>query len=513
MIRIAIILVASLSLLATFSARAADAPVVATSFKAGFAERDITPDVGMEQPGGYGKAFHRVLHDPCKARAAVFDDGTTRVAVVGVDALSIMRPSVEAARKQIADRCGIPATHVLIGASHSHSAGPITGVLPHQFDDAPDWVQKLAYERTITVNPAYAAKVEKAIADAVCDADAKKVVAKAAAGFGRADGVAFNRRFRMKSGFSASHPGVGNPDIVEPAGPTDPQVGVLGAWDQKGKLLGCVVNFACHNTTGPGGTSADWVYYMEKAIRGLMGDDVGVVYLQGAAGDVTQVNNQQTTATPQSGEAASMRVGGRVGAGAVEALLSLQPTAGPLGPIAVEGKTLSVKRRVPSARRVAKCAEVAKKDPPKALDQTEWTFAKEIVLLDAILKKEPKAVFEIQAVQVGPVVMLANPAEYFCQYGLDLKKGSKFPVTFPVSLANDVIGYVPTEDAFGEHGGGYETRLTAYSNLEPTGGTQIRDALLELSAKLTPGVVPTAPPAPPFKGSGWRYGDNKPELE
>src|SRR4051794_17911715 len=121
---IAIVVITTIS----WVARAADAPVPATPFKAGFAERDITPDIGMEQPGGYGKAYHRVLHDPCKARAAVFDDGKVRVAIVGVDALSIMRPSVEAARKQIAERCGIPATHVLIGASHSHSAGPITGV-------------------------------------------------------------------------------------------------------------------------------------------------------------------------------------------------------------------------------------------------------------------------------------------------------------------------------------------------------------------------------------------------
>jgi neutral ceramidase len=508
------VLVCMLAIVTPAIRAADDAPPAAPPFKAGFAERDITPELGMEQPGGYGKVFHRVFHDACKVRAAVFDDGTTRVALVGIDALSIGRQSVEAARKMITAKSGIPGGAVLVGASHSHSAGPITGVLPGEYDQSPEWVRKLAYEQTIVVNAKYAERVERAIADAVCEADERRVEARCAAGFGHEDQVAFNRRFRMKSGLSASHPGVGNPDIIEPAGPIDPQVGVIGAWDAKGKFLGCVVNFACHATTGPGGTSADWIYYMEKAIRGATGEDAaGVVFLQGAAGDVTQVDNRQATATPQSGEAAARKVGGRVGAEAVKVLVSLQPSAGALSPIAVEGKTLNVKRRAPSPARLAKCTEIAQKGPPKGLDTTDWTFAKEIVLLAEMLKREPVAKFEIQAIQVGPVVLLANPSEYFCQYGLDLKKGSKFPVTFPVSLANDIIGYVPTEEALGPGGGGYETRLTAYSNLEPTGGTQIRDALLELAGKLKPGVAPVAPPAPPFKGTGWKYGNVPPELE
>src|ERR1700682_1850304 len=83
-------------------------------FKAGFAERDITPEVGMEAPGGYGKSYHRSVHDPCKVRAAVFDDGQSQVAIVGIDALGIRRDTVKKVRQAVQTKIGIPAQSILI---------------------------------------------------------------------------------------------------------------------------------------------------------------------------------------------------------------------------------------------------------------------------------------------------------------------------------------------------------------------------------------------------------------
>jgi hypothetical protein len=94
--------------------------------------------------------------------------------------------------------------------------------------------------------------------------------------------VGFNRRLRMKNGLSYSHPHQGNPDIVGYAGPIDPQVGVIGVWSREsGRLMGCIVNYACHATTNPGGISANWIHYLEKTIQGAMGSDAPVVFLPG----------------------------------------------------------------------------------------------------------------------------------------------------------------------------------------------------------------------------------------
>ena len=472
-------------------------------FFAGFAERDITPEIGMEQPGGYGKSFHRSLHDPCKVRAAVFTDGDKRVAIVGLDALFVMRVTVEKAREAIHAACGIEPGSILISASHSHSSGPIGMILPGDFDHASDLVQELAYEKSSCADPKYLKIVEKAIVDAVVEADAKKAPSACGVGRGHEAEVSFNRRFRMRSGRSETHPRQGNPNIIEPAGPIDPEVLVLGAWNESGELIGCIVNFACHATTNPGGISANYIYYIERAVRGVFGDDVVVVFQAAPSGDVTQVDNLSPFALPR-GEDAARIVGGSVGAEAVKALLKMP--RGALSPIASRSVMLDIPRRVPSPEHVQQAFEIVAQDP-RVVGTTEWTFAKETVLLDARLKVEPIARVEIQAIQLGPVVFLSDPAEYFVEFGLRQKAESGFQFTFPVCLASGCVGYVPTGEALGPRGGGYETRLTSYSNLEVAAGDKICEAGLKLAHQLKPGPLPTFPPAPEFSGEGWTYGN------
>lgn len=239
-----------------------------------------------------------------------------------------------------------------------------------------------------------------------------------------------------------------------------------------------------------------------------------VVFLQGASGDVTQVNNLSPYAPP-SGDQYARFVGGRVGAEAVKVLVNIHP--GTLAPLAARSKVLRIPYRVPGPERVRRAEEIVKRASLKG-DGAELRFARILLDFVAVTAKQRDCEVEVQAIQVGPAVFISNPGELFCQLGLDLKAGSPFRFTFPVELANGSVGYIPTEEAFGQHGGGYETRL-GVSRLVVTAGRQIVETRLELARTMTPGPIPQPPRAELFRpqpgsigSQPWSFGNVPPEV-
>jgi hypothetical protein len=478
--------------------------------KAGFHTTDITPAIGMEVPGGYLKAFVQAIHDPLKARAAVLDDGSTTLAFVGLDTCLFQSTSIrDRIRAEVEQRCGIPGPHVMLAASHTHSGGPAFGRFPEELAGAPDEVKQLVFEHSVAVDPRYCDWMIRQTVTAVCEAHRKRESVLLSIGSGREEQAAFNRRFRMKNGRVYTHPGKGNPEIIEPAGPIDPEVGVVAAWGERGELLGCLVNYSCHATTFGGAVSADYICYLEQTIQGVMGRDAVVVFLQGASGDVTQVDNQSLRER-EFGERWSRHVGTRVGAEAVKVLATAPP--GDVAPLAAATRVLPIPRRHPRPERLASSRRLVAEGLKSGDRSTAWTFAKEVVILEYLIETEPVVDVEVQALQVGPAVFLGNPAEYFSESGLAIKAASPFPHTYVVTFANGCVGYVPPEHAFAPTGGGYETVLTSYSNLEIGAAERIAEASIELARGFSPGVVPQGPQVE-APGEPWSYGVLGPDRE
>jgi hypothetical protein len=442
--------------------------------KVGFSEADITPSHGMERPGGVNRVFLRGVSDPCLASACVIDDGERVVAIVGLDALSVKRSTVVEARRIITEATGIPAEHVMVGASHTHSGGPLAAAA---FGSTPDEV--------------YVGHVTRQIATAVIDAHRRAEVLQIGVGAGEARGAAFPRRWQMRDGTVQSHPGTRNPEEMDrPQGPVDSSVGVIGAFDAEGTPRGCVVNFACHATTGLGvdaTASADWIHFLRGTLRAVFGEQFGVVFVNGACGDLTQVDN--TDPGPHwSGPLNARRVGMTVAGEALKVLSQMSFR----DQVDVAGRNSLIQL----AHREVSDEMLAWAEAHQDSDQMvkgRWfpdrVWAQEWIALARLNAKEPEIEAEIQALRIGRAALVSNPTECFCSLGLDIKRRSKFEPTFVVSLANGCVGYVGTRDSYAEDyipregvpmNGGFETVPALSSKCAPGSGETLVDASVEL---------------------------------
>ncbi len=427
----------------------------------GFGSGDITPEVGMNMPGGFYKNPGQGVLAPLLASACVVHDGTAWAALVGVDALGITRDVVERARAAIAEKTKVPGANVLIGANHSHSGGPAVPGL--DFD----------------VDPKYADMLVSGIVSAVVGATNSLHGAEVGVGRGEEPTIAFNRRFLMRDGREITHPGKpGTPhheEIARAAGPTDPAVGVMAfRAPGNGPILGLVVNFACHSTiVGGNRFHPDYAGFLRQYLKARYGEGVGVVFLLGACGDLTQVDN--TAPGSEFGVDYCNLVGQKLAAEAARTILRMEWE--PVATIAVASE------RVPLTVRPE--PDVAREKPPYGLGSSwDEQFAKGRAKVAAIREKTPTVPVEVQAVRIGKLGIVTNPSEFFCDLGLRIKDASTLYPTWVVSLANDAIGYVPTAEAM--LAGGYECRTTISSMWAIDAGQLLVEASLRALNKVHP---------------------------
>lgn len=439
--------------LATLLAGAPEEPAL----RAGFAAVDITPSPGAEMPGGFGKAVAEGTHDPLLATAAVLSDGKTTIAIAGIDAVALPRSVVQEARALIERETGIPGRNVLAGASHTHTGGPILDCFGS------------------TADPAYQTRVARAVADAVLRAHRDLAPSEAAIGTGREDTIAYNRRFLMKDGREITHPGKpGTPhhgEIVRPAGPIDPSVGVLGIRSGE-RLRGLLVSYTCHVTViGGRRFSADYVGALRRHLGAVYGEGTTVVFLQGACGDVTQVDN--LSPRREFGPEHADLMGAKLAAEVVRTVAGAPWRKDlPLGAASVLEPVAVRPEPDPAAER-----------PAFGLGSgQDEVFAAERALVAELRKSSPVIRTEVQALRLGPLGIAATEAEYFCEYGLRIKEASPHEMTWVVGYANGYVGYVATAQAMVS--GGYEVRTARSSKLAVDAGQRILEAAVRMLAEV-----------------------------
>ena len=85
----------------------------------------------------------------------------------------------------------------------------------------------------------------------------------------------------------------------------------------------------------------------------------------------------------------------------------------------------------------------------------------------------------VQAVRIGDLGIAGVPGECFVELGLDIKARSPFDQTMLIKLANDSMGYIPTQRACEE--GACEAESSPYV---PGLGEEIADAAVGLPSEL-----------------------------
>ena len=447
------------------------------SLSAGAATAVITPPLGSSIAGGMTDRIATDIHDELHVRSLVLDNGAERLVFAVCDLCVIPRDPIVRARHLIHGHTGIPMTNILVASTHTHSAPPAA----HLFQSVPD--------------PRYVEWLVVRIADCVRMAVKRLEPARIGWGVGREDRLVFNRRFFMKPGtippdpFGRTtdrvlmNPGAGNQNIDRPAGPIDPEVGVLAVKSSSsGRLISVLGNYALHYVGGeaPGHITADYFGYWARAMegQGSAWPPPVCILTNACSGNINNVDVRAPAVRRPPYE--KMREVAETLAAESRRVLDKIEWHDDV-PLAASERELELAVRLPGAADVNQARKILASVPGAGqLRERPQIYARETVLL---AETWPKTVYApVQAMRIGPLGIATFPGEAFVELGMEVKAKSPFKPVMLIELANGYFGYIPTVE--GHELGGYETWRAKSSFLEKQAAPKMVSSALEQLRRL-----------------------------
>lgn len=424
------------------------------SLWAGSMTIDITPSIGSEMPGSFTKKISTVIHDPLELNVLLLKTSETTVALISIDALAIPYDILRQARQKLSNISEFNPQNMMVSASHTHHGGPTVDVFLSES------------------NPEYNSYLADKIAESVKITLSQLKPSKLTVHSSELHGIAFNRRFYMRDGTVVTHPGRKNPNIIAPAGPVDPQLIALYVYDENNEILAVVVNYTLHATVMGGlQFSADYIHYLREFLRKQWNKAVPIIFINGACGDVTQVDNLREDEQVETGEFWAKRIGESIGCETYKMSLWAKPMGDYTLTVAQQTLQIPIRDLSQTYR------------PTQGLgSEQQEIYDREIQLLQKMKEKSPYLPVEITAVRIGELAIVTNPTEMFCQIGLNIKASSPAKYTIVAELTNGYTGYCPTAEAFYE--GGYEIVTARSSCMDPSASLIITQTSRQLLARL-----------------------------
>ena len=455
-----------------------------TSLRVGVAETDITPPTGFPMAGYYHERLAEGTIDPLKAKAIVFRDGDTAAALVVCDLIGIATDLSREVKRRVGKETGIPPEHVVVSATHSHTAPDYMKELWLTLGNAQQEKLRADYIQKLTTGPV--AAIVKADA-------AAKPAALAAGAATQTTLVAFNRRFVMRDGSVKTWQKYSNPDVIRAAGPIDPEIGLLTIRDSKGnQLRGVLSNFALHlDTVGGTRWSADYPYFIEQTLKASAGKDVISIFGTGCCGDI----NHSDPSRPERNKVDL--IGGSLGRSIANVMEDLQPIEKPT--LKVRSQVVRLPLQDASAEEVARSVQLVElARNGQKIDFFDHVTAYKKLILDQLRHEKPHTQtdqhitwglsrslagtgdtlpVEVTAITLGSdVAIVCLPGEVFVELGLAIKQASPFRTTLVIELSNAVETiYIPHRAAYA--GGSYEVTNSA---VRPGSGEMLVETALTL---------------------------------
>jgi hypothetical protein len=420
------------------------------SLIAGAAKADITPD-GPQFLFGYPhvERYSTGVHDPLLSSALFLSDGKTPLLLIANDVVVISRDTARRVRTRIERKTGVPASNVMVTATHTHS-GPMTV----------DMISNEADPAVPKTDPRYVERMEDGIVEAALKAyhSARPV----SIGLAVADGscVGTNRH--------------------DPAGPSNPEVPVLVVRDRDDQAFVAAMVVCCMHPTVlhedstllSGDFPASARRYLQEHV---LGDECPVIYHTGPCGNqsprhVTRANTLDEAerlghmlGRSMADVVGSIEYTNEITLGCARQRVDLPARAMPSVDQAQEqldgavGRLEALRRSGANSRRL-RTAECDWFGTEETLALARAAVAGQ---LDAAIASVMPA--EIMVMHIGPWSFVGWPGEMFVEFALEVK--SRHPNCHVISLANgELQGYLVTEEAVRQ--GGYEASNALFASPE-----------------------------------------------
>lgn len=464
-------------------------------FRAGAATSNITPPLGTLRVGSFAPYPSVHVHDELHARCLVLDDGKTTLALVVCDLVGFHRSVSVEARRLIEKSCGIPPDHVMISATHTHSAGTAMGTTRYTNEQELDDYQQFLARR---------------IADGV--RRAKNLLRPAEVAYGKADAGENirSRRWYLREGkerldhfgrinrvWKTSAP---NDNYTRPAGPVDPNVYFIALGEPGGLPIAVYSAYSAHyaGDTGAGHISADYFgYYCEKLKRRLSSPEQDPPFVammaNSTSGDIgLNLDSFSHLPGPKGKYQRCRFLGDDLAEKVDNALSEVSWQAHAQLDVRFREVALAWRTIEPELIEWAKDIEArAPRLPEGDLPiAARWATTREFIAplsyagrVQQLDKVTELAEVSLQVVRIGDICIGTTPCETYTEIGRAFQQRSPFEKTFMVELNHGYLGYLPTPRHF--RLGGYST-WPGTNYLEPQASEKIVEQLVEMAEELKP---------------------------